>query len=552
MKKILFALLALMLVLSACTTATPEPTTEAVTEPATVATEETTPAEPAAEPGVEPTAEPAPAEPAAPPAATGPKTLFLGVGSEKYPMRGWQLETDDAFAMNYFGILETLVKVDFDGQIAPFLAESWEHVDDTTWQFNLRQGVTFQNGEPFNADAVVNALTYIKNSPTPPRGITAETFVSLEAVDDYTVVITTADFDALLPNRLTSPTTGILAPQAYIAASGPIDPFGTSTGPFILTKSVPEESLTVVKNPNYWGGPVNLDEVTVLLILDPQVRAGMLSTGEIDIDITIPNEQMPYLEANPELTIFRMQQPRTTTLYFNMVKPPFDNLLVRQAITHAIDKEGIVFATLEGVGTPAVGGFAPFEAWTNHDLTSYPYDPEKARQLLAEAGIEEGELTISVWAYPSRANLPPTAVAIQDMLGKVGINVEVRVAQYDPLEADVWQGRHDMMLLSRGHVFDSYDPEAWFASDYSCTGSYNMSFFCDEEFDALLALARETSDLDTRYDIYRQLQQMLDDEAVGVFLNYTDATFGIRNTVLNFKAHPSERFILTPELDVAQ
>ncbi len=179
--------------------------------------------------------------------------------------------------MSYIGVLETLVKVDFEGIVVPSLAESWKQVDDTTWEFTLRSGVSFTNGEPFNADAVVKSLQYIMNSPTPPRGITKETFASVEASGDNTVVIKTADFDALVPNRLASPNTGILAPSAYIAESGPVDPFNTGTGPFILTKEVPDQSLDLVKNPNYWGGNVNIDEATVLFVPDPQVRAGMLA-----------------------------------------------------------------------------------------------------------------------------------------------------------------------------------------------------------------------------------------------------------------------------------
>lgn len=547
MKKIAPLLVVLFLLLSACSTPTPavvqtaQPTTGGGAEnlPATEAV-----AEPTTAAAVEPTTAPA----AAP--SAGPKTLVLGLGEESYPQAGWTLESDDAFDMSYIGIIETLVKIDYSGEIVPSLAESWSQVDETTWQFNLRKGVTFTNGEPLNADAVVKSLNYIRNSPTPPRGITKDTFVSVEAADEYTVVIKTSAPDALVPNRLTSPNTGIMAPSAYKAESGPIDPFNTGTGPFILTKDVPNESLTMVKNPNYWGGKVNIDEVTVLLITDPTVRAGMLETGEIDIDIHVPVEQMPVLETNKDITLYRIQQPRTTTLHFNMKKAPLDDLRVRQAISYAIDKEGIVFATLEGIGTPAVGAFGPNEAWTNQDLKGYPYDPEKAKALLAEAGYEAGELTLRIFAYPSRANLPPTAVAIQDMLADVGINVEVRIAQYEPLEADVLAGNFDMMLVSRSHLFDSYDPEAWFASDYSCSGSYNMDFYCNEEFDALLAQARATSDINARFAIYEQLQQILDENAVGVFLNHTDATFGTTSRVLNWQPHPAERFVLTAELDV--
>lgn len=548
MRRILPLLIVLVLILSACSTPTPAPLTTEQTEPdaqteeAVIETAESAEAE-----AVEPTEEPASSEPAE------PKRLTFGFGQETYPMRGWTVDTDDAFSMAYIGILETLVKIDFDGQMVPNLAESWTMVDDLTWEFTLRKDVAFQNGEPFNAAAVIKSLEYVRNSPTPPRGISPTTFESVEATDDYTIVIKTASKDSLMPNRLTSPNTGILAPSAYTAESGPVDPFGTGTGPFILSEVVPEQSLFLVKNPNYWDGEVNLDEIEVLFIPDAQVRAGMLQTGEIDIDIHVPAEQVPLLEMDSSMTIYKVEYPRTTTLHLNMSRPPFNDLRVRQAVAHAIDTEGIVIATLENVAAPGIGPMAPSEVWVNPDLVGYPYDPEKAKSLLAEAGIEEGSLTVGLWTYPTRANLPPTAVALQNMLSQVGINVEIRIAQYDPLEPDVLAGNYDMFIISRSHVTDNYDPEGFFTSDYSCEGSFNMALFCDEKFDALLAQARTLLDPNARYDIYRQLQTIIvDEQAAGIFLNYTMYIDGVRNNVLNFQAHPLERIMVTKDLDVTQ
>ncbi len=301
MKKMLFVLLAMMLVLTACAPAvTPVATSAPVSATEAVAAT-AAPVEPTAA-AVEPTAAPAeptaaPAEPTAVPQA-GPKKIIVGLGPEDYPQLGWAIDGDDAFSLLYIGVLETLVNIDFEGNLIAGLAESWKQLDDTTWEFTLRSGVTFTNGEPFNSAAVIKALQYVINSPTPPRGITKDTFLSIEASGDNKVVIKTAAFDALLPNRLTSANTGIMAPSAYIAASGPIDPFNTGTGPFILTKQVAEQNLDLVKNPNYWGGKVNIDEATVLFVPDPQVRAGMLQTGEIDIDIHVPVEQIATLETD--------------------------------------------------------------------------------------------------------------------------------------------------------------------------------------------------------------------------------------------------------------
>ncbi len=550
MKKLLFALIALMMVLTSCapaatTTAPTQAVVQPTNPPAAVATEEIVLTE---EPVV---AAPTEAPTAVPTAAEAkPKKLVVGVGQEGWPVRGWSIETDDMFFLNGNSICETLVWIDFDGNLVPNLATSWKMLDDTTWEFQIRDDVSFQDGEALTAASVVKSLQYVANSPTPPRGFSKSTFSSVEASGDYTVLIKTATTDVLMPNRLTAPATCILSSAAYTADTGPINPFGTGTGPFILTDMVPDISMTAVKNPNWWNGEAKIDEITWLYIPDAAVRAGMLQTGEINFSGNIPIEQIPILEADSNVTVAQVPETRTTTMHLNMSRPPFDDVRVRQAVNYAIDRQLIVDAVLEGVGTPAVGPISPLEGWYNPNLAGFPYDPDKAKALLAEAGYADG-LTVALWTYPTRAILPPIALAIQDMLADVGINVELRVAQYDPMEPDVLAGNYDMFLMSRNHVLDSYDPEGFFTSDYSCNGSFNMDLFCNEEFDALLVEARKTPDSAARFDIYRQLQQILEDNAVGVFVHYNQRVNAYTNNVLNYRSHPVGRFYINADLDVA-
>ncbi|MEM7534285.1 MAG: ABC transporter substrate-binding protein [Chloroflexota bacterium] len=480
-------------------------------------------------------------------AEDGTKRLVLG--EIFWPTAGYAIESDDSFNLVGWGVVETLVKVDFDGQMVPFLAESWTQTDDTTWQFTLREGVTFQNGEPFNAEAVVIALNHLLNSETPPRGLTPENIESIEAADERTVVVRTVEPDVLMPNRMTAPSFGILAPSAY--ESSPTDAFGTGTGPFILTDEEPGQSATLVKNETYWGGEVALDEVLVLSAPDGDVRSGMLRTGEIDIAESLPIPQLPLLEAESAVTLVSMAEPRTRTLYINNVDGPMADVAVRRAVLHAIDKQAIVDAILEGIGEVAAGPFAPTEAWVNSDLASDTYDPELARQILAGAGYAEGELSIQLATYPSRSSLPPSAIAIQQMLGEVGINAEVRVAPYSAVEADVLAQDFDIFIGSRGHLLDNYDPEGFLTADFSCGGGYNLNHYCNETVDNLLAEARTLSDSEARFDIYRQIQTIVvEEEVVSIFLNYTEDTDGYRAGVLNYRVHPQGYYTLTPELDV--
>ncbi|MEM7031218.1 MAG: ABC transporter substrate-binding protein [Chloroflexota bacterium] len=476
-------------------------------------------------------------------------TKQLVVGEIFWPTAGFAIETDDAFNLTGWGVVETLIKVDFDGQMVPNLALSWDKTDDTTWTFTLRDDVTFQNGEPFNADAVAIAFNHLLNSETPPRGLTPENIDSIEAVDERTVVIRTIEPDILMPNRLTAPSFAILAPSAY--ESSPTNPFGTGTGPFVLTEEEPEQSATLVKNETYWAGDVAIDEVLVLSAPDGDVRATMLRTGEVDIASTIPIPQIPLLEEDPAVSLIRLAQPRTRTMYLNNANGPLSDVRVRRAVLHAIDKQSIVDAILEGVGEVAVGPFAPSEAWVNSDLASDTYNPDLARELVAEAGYGEGELTIEIATYPSRSSLPPSAIAIQQMLGEVGINTEVRIAPYSAIEPDAYAADFDIFIVSRGHLLDNYDPEGFLQADFACGGGYNLNHYCNETVDNLLAEARATADSGARFEIYRQIQSIVVEEDVAsIFLNYTEEIDGYRAGVLNYRVHPLGYITLTADLDV--
>ena len=490
----------------------------------------------------------APAAPVSAPASSGPK--HLTITETFWPDTGYAIESDDAFSLSSWGTTETLLMVDFDGQIKPLLAESWERLDDLRWSFTLREGVTFHNGEALTAAAVVTAFNYLLKAETPPRGLSPDNVAAIEATDERTIVITTVAPDALVPNRLTGPSFGILAPAAY--ASTPPVVFGMGTGPFILAEEVPEQSVTLRKNASYWGTPAKLDEVTVLAAPDGEVRATMLRTGEVDIAEHLPIPQLPILEADSAIEIMRFAQPRTTTLYVNNKKGPMADVLVRRAVLHAIDKRALVDAVLEGVGAPAAGPFASNEVWVNPELSPDTFDPEKSKSLLAEAGIAEGELTLNIWTYPTRSNLPPTAVAIQQMLSDVGIGAEVRIAPYNTLEPVVREGDYDLFIVSRGHLLDNYDPEGFLQADVGCDGSFNLSGYCNEEIDAKLAEARTLIDADARYAIYRDIQQTIFDDVACIWLDYTEQVFGVRKGVLNYRPHPLEYYTLTAEMDVAR
>ena len=542
----------LFLVITACGEAETEPAVSQAQPAAAVATQQ---------PAVAPTAPAAAAAVATPTAATGAAPMSesgptkFTVAAPFAPSNNGAIETDDSFLLSRAGVTETLIKIDFDGQVKPYLAESWSLRDDSAWEFELREDVSFHDGAPFDGESVVEALSYLHGVPNPPRGFTSDTLESVEAVESHTVVIRSGTLDVLLPTRLAGPTTAILADEAYESrGDGPPSPVSAGTGPFVVEDKISIESLAVARNEDYWDGVATIDAGEVLYVSDGLVRSAMLETGEADFVRHLPVSQLPLFEDSTDFVIHRDQQPRTVTLYINNRKGPFSDVNIRKAAQHAVDRQAIVDSVLEGVGEPAVGPFAPAEAWVNSGLAPYEFDPQASKDLLAEAGYGEGELKVSIWTYPSRAEFPAMSVAIHEMLNEGGFNAEIRLAPYGALVDDVFAGNFDMFLVSRGHLIDAYDPEGFFTADYSCESMdvSNYSNYCNAEVDALLEQARPLSDSQARYEIYREIQDILHEEAATVFLNYTDQLFAYGNHVRNWQPHLLEYYMLTPQLDIAQ
>lgn len=458
----------------------------------------------------------------------------------------WAVESD-GFVLTNNGIAETLTHVDFDGNLQPGLAAEWTRVDDLTWDFTLRDGVTFQDGTPLDAAAVAGALNHLLTLQVPARAFGPSTFASVTAVDGK-VRIVTVESNALVPHYLAAPATVILAPKAYAGAQ--IDPVGTGTGPFALTAANLPQSFTLKRNDNYWGGQVGLAGAEVHLIPDGATRATQLQTGEAQITTSIPNPVVPLLETNSSLSVERKLLPRTGTLYLNNARAPLSDVRVRQAIQAAIDAEAIAGAVLGGNGAPASGPFNDNWPWAPEGAEPIKQDLDKAKALLAEAGIAEGSLTLQLWTYPSRAELPDVAVAVQEMLKKVGIAVEIRVADYAALEGDALAGNYDMMLASRNQLSDVGDPISFLRSDYTCKASFNFRQFCDPAFDEAVVKAAATADDAERYAIYADLATQLQQQAVDIYIYYSQEITAHSGQLQNVKVHPLEQYLLTQDLYV--
>ena len=273
------------------------------------------------------------------------------------PAAAWAIETNDAHSLTRAGCLETLVQYTAEGELEPMLATEWSQVEPTTWEFTLRDGVTFQDGTPMDAEAVAGALSHVLEVETPARAFNADVIAGVEAADEATVRISTPKPDPLVPLRVANANAGILAPKAYEGKQ--IDIEGTCTGPFTVTEEVPQQSLSLEANADYWGGEVTLDSAEVRFVLDGAARATQLQSGEAHIAKSLPVANLATLEGDANLEIAQLELTRTTVMLLNNSQPPFDDPLVRQAIQSAVDTQAIVDGVYEGAAVPAVGPFGP-------------------------------------------------------------------------------------------------------------------------------------------------------------------------------------------------
>ncbi|MFI0821074.1 ABC transporter substrate-binding protein [Streptomyces sp. NPDC021098] len=462
------------------------------------------------------------------------------------PAARWALETDDSFVLTKAGCLETLVKYETGGAIKPMLATSWHQKAPTTWDIKLRRGVTFQDGTPLDAKAVTGALKHALAAKTPASGFSPETISGVTAADRSTVRITTPAADALLPYRLAAPNTGILAPKAYTGSS--TDPKGTCTGPFRITKEIPQQAIDLKRNPKYWGGPAKLASAEVRFIADGAKRATQVQTGEAQISRKLSVPSIQDLKGNSSVTVRTEQLPRTTELVLNNKKPPFDNEKVRQAFQAAIDTEAITKAVYQGVGRQAVGPFAPGEPWTPGGAAPVKADPAKAKALLAEAGVKPQSLKVPLIAYNEGAGFSDLAAVIQQDLKAIGVKASIRTGDYASVEPDLLSGGFQAALLSRNHLGDMPDPLGFLTADYSCKGNYNLSHYCDAKTDALIKKAAATKAPKARYADYAKVAEALQSHAVNVFLVHETESVAVASHVKGFAVHPY--YTLTADLSL--
>ncbi|MBM7245776.1 ABC transporter substrate-binding protein [Rhodococcus fascians] len=444
------------------------------------------------------------------------------------PRSGLSQFSDDAFKLSRWSTAETLIVLDDLGEAEPGLATAWNRVDDRTWNFDIRPDVTFHNGAPLDAAAVVTALTAATQSAPKPR-ILDGVEMTVTATDADSVAVTTADVDPLVPQRLSSPQLAILAPDAY--STGSSNPIGTGTGPFVLKAVNGTSTATLDRNENYWGEPAKVSGIDVDFVPDGTARAAALRNGTADVVEAIPVSQAANVD---QALVHEVPMPRTNTLYLNTESGVFADPAMRAAARESIDRDRLVDQVYEGRADVAKGLLGP----------ALPWAADRPSRTQTAAGDAAGK-KITLATFTDRAELPEVAVLLQQELEAKGFVVEQVVREYQFIETDALAGAFDAFILSRATVLDSGDPAAYMYSDFACEGSFNISQFCDPQVDTALADAAATDPGDARRTAILDAEKLILEKDAAVPLLHERVIQGESEGVTGVARDPRERTLIT-------
>ena len=422
-----------------------------------------------------------------------------------------------------YNVYETLLKVNPDNSITGLLAESWEVSDDgLTYTFELQDGVTFHNGDPLTSEDVVYSITNVlTKDPAHPFAATFSPIDEVIAVDELTVQLTLSRPSADLVFFLTQGQ-GVILDESEADGIGN-NPVGS--GPFRFGSWTVGDSIVLDRNDDYWGEPALLETVTFRYINDPNAQANAMLSGDLDIlaGVSAP-ELLGEFEDDERFEVLEGLTHGEIVLSLNGRNAPLDDVRVRRAISHAIDNQAVVDLAYAGYGT-VIGTFSnPLEPWFR-DLTDvYPYDPDRARELLDEAGAEDVTL---------RLILPPTSYAtrsgeiVASQLAEVGINVEIENVEWGVWLEDVFTN-HDFDMSIVAHV----EPRDLF--QYG-----NTDYYWGDETPEVAALVEEAdAEIDdaARYETYGSVLELITERAADEWLFVLPALSVIETGVTGYEA----------------
>lgn len=428
-------------------------------------------------------------------------------------------------------IFDTLVVVNPEtNEIEPQIAESWEQVDELTYVFKIRQGIKFHDGSDLTAEDVKFSLDRAINTAAVSYIVD---FIDTVTVDDeYTVTVKTkAPFAPALRN-LAIPFAAIV-PKAVVEADEAafiLNPVGS--GPYQFVEWKQNDHVTLKAFDDYYAGKPATENLIMKVIPETSQRSIALETGEIDLAYDMAVNDVAKLKDSTELTVYEIPSLTCWYISMNMNKEPFNNPLVREALSYAIDRQLIIDTINAGSGQPADAIIAP-GVFGYYSTGVREYDPEKAKELLAEAGYPDGFET-SLWVNDNQSRIE-MCQAMQNMFQQIGVECAVEVLEFGSFISRTTAGEHDMAYF--GWTTSSADADySYYSLEHSTQqgAAGNRSFIADPEVDALIEEARTNSDEATRTELYKELAIKLDEINNNIPVFYSSINVGASQKVEGF------------------
>lgn len=478
--------------------------------------------------------------------ATSGKTLRVGIGVDADTLDPAG-QTTTAISNIIRLIAEPLFITSPNGTIVPVLADSYNvSSNGTVYTIKLKKGIKFQDGEPLNSEAVKFTLERIldPNVKVPNRG----NFLLIdhvEAVDEYTVNIYLKKPFAPFLGVLTS--AYIIAPNATKQLGDKIanNPAGIGTGPYMFKEWVKGDHITLVANPNYWNGTPYFSQMIFKVVPDASTREAMLLSGDLDLIIQPPPSDLASLSSRGDVKVSWTISTREMYIGINTQYGPLNDTRVRQALNYAIDKDSLIKYVLFGLGSPEDSILPPF-VLGHIAVGPYQYDPQKAKQLLAQAGYPNGFSVTLI--TPNGRYLFDTQVAetIAQYLRDIGIQVNVRTYDWPTYVSTILAplNKTELQLFLLGWSPSVPDPYFYtfqlFHSSQFVPNGFNNFFYNNTEADKLLELGATTTDPQLRAQIYQNLTKIVWNDAPMIFLYYQGFVVAYRSTLSNVVLFPYE------------
>ncbi|MCD2136721.1 glutathione ABC transporter substrate-binding protein [Salinicoccus halitifaciens] len=475
---------------------------------------------------------------------------------------------DSASSQVRRNIYETLIFQTVDMELEPRLATEWERVEDNVLNLKLREGTTFHNGSDFTAEDVKATLDRVRDEAVASQvAFLFEMIEEVEIVGDHEVNLHTAYPFAPLPSHLAHTTAGIMSKELidedYQAAldsagvdmtaeeyyevresGGPdyeavADQISEDLGDVIgsgtdgtnhlkLESRSAGESVSLSRFEDFQGGDRDFENVMFRVIPENSVRVAELETGGIDIATDIDSSSVNRIESGESTELIEQESVRMSYLGFNTEVEPFDDVKVRQAISHAIDRDAIISGVYDDMGIAAEGPLAPDVWGYNPDLEGAEHDLDRARELLSETDVADGFST-TIWV-DNDPQIIDTAVYIQESLSELGITVTIEQYEWGAYLETLANGDHDMFILGWTTVTADADYGLYALYHQDNMGAPgNRSFYENQELSDLLDAGRSESDEDLRYDIYQEAQEILAEELPTAYLFHTNFAIGVNS-----------------------